>query len=275
MHRNGELPNDEENLFKDLLAHADGFIAGKNNLESFRKFLKKIEDKNYDDSGGFNALGEKTYRQKLCEKILKKTKVGEIKEYNFGKFIELAMVLDDDLLVKILEKEPRLIEKIEDHGKILNIAIELKSTETFKILINKGFNPQKKDKNTLSIFALAAQNQGADYLEKYAAILSDETVKNLILEQDKDGKDALSHAIEGRSYAKTIEFLLNNNANIEHRFEENLKTAIISKHNQTLEILLTKNPKNFAPEDILNLSNFAKKTENHLVHFFFDRFSKR
>jgi hypothetical protein len=268
MTRSRELFNDEEDLFKNLLAYANAFIAGKTNLESFRKFLKGIKDKNYADSDGYHVFGEKNYTQKLCEEILEKTNGDEINSYNFGKFIELAMVLDDDLLVKILEKKPELIEKIEDHGKILNIAIELKSTETFKILINNNFDPQKKDKNTLSIFALAAQNQGADYLEKYAATLPEETVKNLILEQDKDGKDALSHAIEGRSYAKTIEFLLKNNANIEHRFEENLKTAIIKKHNQTLEILLKKTPKGFAPDYILLLSNFAKVNKNHLAHFF-------
>jgi len=248
----GELIESEK--FEALIADVNNFIEGK--IESVSELVQK------------NPLFfNKIYSQKLCELILKDV-VSDDEYLPFVKFIELAMVLDDDLLVKILEKKPELIEKIEDHGKILNIAIELKSTETFKILINNDFDPQKKDKNTLSIFALAAQNQGANYLEKYAATLPEETVKNLILEQDKDGKDALSHAIEGRSYAKTIEFLLNNNANIEHRLEENLKTAIIKKHNQTLEILLKKTPKGFAPDYILLLSNFAKVNKNHLAHFF-------
>jgi hypothetical protein len=244
---------------------ANSFLEEKISSVDFKRICEgEFDTKDLSEKKELSELR----KTKLQQDILEELRNRNLSPKAFKNCVKLAIFVNDEFLNQVLKKKPKLIKKIEDHGEILNIAVEFKSTETFKILIENGFDPQKKDKNTLSIFALAAQNQGADYLEKYAATLPKKAVETLILEQDKDGKDALSHAIQGRSYAKTIEFLLKNNANIEHRFEENLKTAIIKKHNQTLEILLTKNPKGFAPKDILFLSNFAKTNKNHLAQFF-------
>ncbi len=258
------LPTKEDEIKAKIQDFANAFIREIMDSNSFKRICEGEFDTKDPDKKELSKLR----KTKLQQSILEQLKNKNLSPTAFKNCVKLAIFVSDEFLNKVLKTNPELIEKIENHGEILNIAVEFKSTETFKILINNGFDPQKKDEKTLSIFALAAQNQGADYLEKYAAILPKKSVESLILEQDQNGKDALSHAIEGRSYAKTIEFLLNNNANIENRFEENLKTAIIKKHNQTLEILLTKNPKRFAPQDILFLSNFAKEKQNHLAQFF-------
>ncbi len=259
------LPTKEDEIKAKIQDFANAFIREIMDSNSFKRICEgEFDTKDLSEKKELSKLR----KTKLQQSISNQLKEGNLSAKAFKNCVKLAIFVSDEFLNKVLKTNPELIEKIENHGEVLNIAVEFKSTETFKILIEHGFDPQKKDQKTLSIFALAAQNQGADYLEKYAAILPKKAVKSLILEQDKDGKDALSHAIEGRSYAKTIEFLLNNNANIKNRFEENLKTAIIKKHNQTLEILLTKNPKGFAPKNILFLSNFAKEKQNHLAQFF-------
>jgi hypothetical protein len=251
------------NNFDRLARCANSFIKDEISLASFKKFSINLADKSTIDGYPFNE----DYNRELCEVILENID-HDIDPHTFGKFIELATVLDDRLLLKILEKKPEMIPQIDNQRKFLNIAVESKSTYTFKILVDHGFSPQKTDKETLSPLALAASNQGFDYLQEYSKILGEEVTKSLILEQDCDGKDALSHAIEGNSYSKTIKFLLDNGAKIGHRFKENLEKALLGKHNETFATLLEKNPDGVSQEDLLRLSNLASKLKNHRAHIF-------
>ena len=258
---NQSIRNNEN--FNLLAECAKSFIKDEISLASFKEFSINLADKSTIDGYSFNE----DYNRELCEVILENID-HDIDPHTFGKFIELATVLDDRLLLKILEKKPEMIPQIDNQRKFLNIAVESKSTYTFKILVDHGFSPQKTDKETLSPLALAASNQGFDYLQEYSKILGEEVTKSLILEQDCDGKDALSHAIEGKSYSKTIKFLLDNGADIKHDFEKNLRKALFQKQNETFAALLERSPNGVLQNYLLQLSNLAILSKNHRAHIF-------
>ena len=248
----------------NLLAECtNSFIKDEISLASFKEFSINLADKSAIDDYSFNE----DYNRELCEVILENID-HDIDPHTFGKFIELATVLDDRLLLKILEKKPEMIPQIDNQRKFLNIAVESKSTYTFKILVDHGFSPQKTDKETLSPLALAARHQGFDYLQKYAEVLGKEATESLVSERDNDGKDALSHAIQGKSYIKTIRFLLDNGADIKYNFEKNLNKALFQKQNETFAALLERSPNGVSQDYLLKLSNLAIALENHRAHIF-------
>lgn len=248
----------------NLLAECtNSFIKDEISLALFKEFSINLADKSAIDDYSFNE----DYNRELCEVILENID-HDIDPHTFGKFIELATVLDDRLLLKILEKKPEMIPQIDNQRKFLNIAVESKSTYTFKILVDHGFSPQKTDKETLSPLALAARHQGFDYLQKYAEVLGKEATESLVSERDNDGKDALSHAIQGKSYIKTIRFLLDNGADIKYNFEKNLNKALFQKQNETFAALLERSPNGVSQDYLLKLSNLAIALENHRAHIF-------
>ena len=248
----------------NLLAECtNSFIKDEISLALFKEFSINLADKSAIDDYSFNE----DYNRELCEVILENID-HDIDPHTFGKFIELATVLDDRLLLKILEKKPEMIPQIDNQRKFLNIAVESKSTYTFKILVDHGFSPQKTDKETLSPLALAARHQGFDYLQKYAEVLGKEATESLVSERDNDGKDALSHAIQGKSYIKTIRFLLDNGADIKYNFEKNLNKALFQKQNETFAALLERSPNGVSQDYLLKLSNLAIALKNHRAHIF-------
>ena len=252
-----ELSHEETEKFNELIEYANYFIVGAIKLEVFKNFSDNLAraDDYYDT----------TYDEKLCDLILDLTDKEDFDLNSFSKFIQLAMFLDDELLKEILGKKPDLLAGINQR-ELFNLAIELKSEMTFSTLQQHGLSTQKVEgANTISPIALAARYQSSNYLEEYASILGKTTTKALILERDRDEKDALCHAIEGRSYSKTIKFLLANGADIRYRFRENLATAIIGQHNETLAILLTRNFETIQEDELLKLSNLAKEHNNHLA----------
>ena len=249
--------------FNRLAECANSFIKDEISLALFKEFSINLADKSAIDDYSFNE----DYNRELCEVILENID-HDIDPHTFGKFIEMATVLDDRLLLKILEKKPEMIPQIDNQRKFLNIAVESKSTYTFKILVDHGFSPQKTDKETLSPLALAARHQGFDYLQKYAEVLGKEATESLVSERDNDGKDALSHAIQGKSYIKTIRFLLDNGADIKYNFEKNLNKALFQKQNETFAALLERSPNGVSQDYLLKLSNLAIALKNHRAHIF-------
>lgn len=172
---------------------------------------------------------------------------------------------NDDALKTLLGENSAQVSQIKDHKFFLGLAVENKSTRTFAILIENGFNPQKGPTQTLNPIAFAAGAQSAEFLEKYCdAILQKfgpNMINNLINEKDYAGKNALRHALEGRSYAGTIQFLCKNGANLGENLMTNAKLAIENRHNQTLQIILDQSADtaNFSEDQILELSNHAKQ----------------
>jgi hypothetical protein len=191
---------------------------------------------------------------------------------NFSKIISDAITENnDDLLIQIISNNRDKIDQITDHKHLFNLAVSKKSTHTFALLLNCGFDPKKG--NTPNPLAFAAKTQGSDLLSRYCEAISGKfeqnSVSDLINEKDVDGKNALSYGLEGRSYLGTIQFLIDNGANIAENFLHNAKLAIENRHVKTLEFILKSKDVKVTEEQLSELSKHAKQHNNHITQNLF------
>jgi hypothetical protein len=225
----------EDEIKAKIRDFANSFLEEKISSVDFKRICEgEFDTKDLSEKKELSELRKTELQQIISDKL----KDENLSPKAFKKCVKLAIFVNDEFLNQVLKQKPKLIKKIEDHGKILNIAEEFKSTETFKILIENGFDPQKKDKKTLSIFALAAQNQGAAILSKKAIaeipayqttdiheICREGNLKNfedfarriflkqtgffkLINTVDQKGKTPLFYALDGNCYSELVEKLV-------------------------------------------------------------------
>lgn len=187
-----------------------------------------------------------------------------------SKKIALAILTNNDkLLTDLLQKNDGAISQITDHRSLINLAVELRSTNTFNILLDHGFDPRINQSHSISPIALAAYNQGEDFVESYCKKISEkfgrQLVTDLANEIDKNGNNALGHALLGRSYLSTVELLLTYGVDASYNFQRNAELAIKHRHIETLGLLLKHNKGRIPNQTFLELSNFAKACNNIIV----------
>ena len=186
---------------------------------------------------------------------------------------------DDDTLNRILGENNGKISSLENHKKILNRAVDKKSTITFDILVRcYGFDPEKGDNDTPNPIAHAAKTQGFDFLSAYCKSISqcfgEEKVKNLINKKDNSGKNAFIHALEGRSYLSTIKLLINYGANIHKDFIHYAELAIKNMHVITLEYIMSQN-KTVTEIQLSHLSSYAVQNNNLIAQNSFAAYAEK
>jgi len=192
---------------------------------------------------------------------------------NFSEIISDAIVKNnDELLIETIDINKNEIDKITDHKLLLNLAVSKKSTYTFALLIHYGFDPTKGFSSTPNPVAFATKTQGYDFLLRYCETISKAFDTNLITllinEKDAQGKNALSYALEGRSYLGAVRFLIDNGADITENFLHNAKLAIENRHVKTLELMMNSNDE-VTKDQLLELSRHAKEHNNHIAQNLF------
>jgi ankyrin repeat protein len=191
---------------------------------------------------------------------------------NFSEIISDAIIKNnDELLIETIDNNRNEIDKITDHKLLLNLAVSKKSTHTFALLIDYGFDPKKGFSSTPNPVAFAAKTQGYDFLSRYCETISKafdpelKLVECLINEKDDQGKNALSYALEGGSYLGAVRFLIDNGADITENFLHNAKLAIENRHVKTLELMMRSNDGKVTEDQLSELSKHAKEHNNHIV----------
>ena len=87
------------------------------------------------------------------------------------------------------------------------------------------------------------------YLESIREKFGDEAVTKIL----REGETAMFHAINGRAYISTIDFLLDSGALVETKLSENLQTAAKLGHARAFELLLERGSlEDWQLEDIFN-----------------------
>ena len=178
---------------------------------------------------------------------------------------------NDELLIKTIDNNRNEIDKITDHKLLLNLAVSEKSTHTFALLIDRGFDPRKGCSSNPNPVAFAAKTQGYDFLSRYCETISKafdpdlNLVTLLINEKDAQGKNALSYALEGRSYLGAVRFLIDNGADITENFLHNAKLAIENRHVKTLELMMKSNDGKVTKDQLSELSKHAEEHNNHIT----------
>lgn len=218
------------------------FVNGKIRLDDLHKAYR-LSGIYYREADEVNSYMDRAFKEVLLEKY--------VDPERFKRAIASAIVVNqDNILKKLLKGNSAMIDQITDHREILNLAVMHKATYTFDILISHGFDPTRGDSK--SPIALAAYDQGQQQLQHYCGAISEkygiETVIQLINEKDNKGLNALGSAIAGKSYAKTIEFLISQGADYKCNFRHNLEHAIEGHHNQTFTILFNKNKDGLAQD---------------------------
>jgi ankyrin repeat protein len=190
---------------------------------------------------------------------------------NFSEIISDAIIKNnDELLIETIDNNRNEIDKITDHKLLLNLAVSEKSTHTFALLIDRGFDPRKGCISTPNPVAFAAKTQGYDFLSRYCETISKafdpelKLVECLINEKDDQGKNALSYALEGRSYLGAVRFLIDNGADITENFLHNAKLAIENRHVKTLELMMNSNDE-VTKDQLSELSRHAEEHNNHIA----------
>jgi len=195
---------------------------------------------------------------------------------NFTQIISNAITENnDELLIQIITNNKDKIDQITDHKHLLNLAVSKKSTHTFAILLDYGFNPEKGDRSTPNPVAFAVKTQGSDLLSRYCETIPENSIKNLINEKDAYGKNALSYALEGRSYLGAVRFLIDNGADITENFLQNSKLAIENRHVRTLEFMLERNDGKVTEAQLSELSKHAKTNNNHIAQNLFAVYAEK
>lgn len=185
---------------------------------------------------------------------------------------------NDDLLTEIIRNSLNLIQSIQDHKYFLNLAVSKKSTKTFALLIDYGFDPSKGGASTPNPVGFAVKTQGSEFLSLYCEAISKKFGKDLIIslinEKDANGKNAFRHALEGRSYLEAVKFLIKNGADISENFMHNAKFAIENRHVKTLELMLDNNG-NVTSDQLLELSKHAQTHNNHICQNLFGSYAEK
>ncbi len=201
---------------------------------------------------------------------------------NFSEIISDAIIKNnDELLIETIDNNRNEIDKITDHKLLLNLAVSKKSTHTFALLIDYGFDPTKGFSSTPNPVAFAAKTQGYDFLSRYCETISKafdpelKLVECLINEKDDQGKNALSYALEGRSYLGAVRFLIDNGADITENFLHNAKLAIENRHVKTLELMMRSNDGKVTEDQLSELSKHAKEHNNHITQNVFAVYAKK
>lgn len=180
-------------------------------------------------------------REKLNLKVLLERRIFEGGLEHFHKCVgDLVLINDDSLLQKALsnKKSQKLLTESTNHSLALNLAAEHKFAETFRILINAGFNPLKHPASITNCFAEACKTQGSGTLELYLESIREKFGDEAVTEILREGETAMLHAIKGRAYISTINFLLDSGALVETKLSENLQTAAKLGHARAFELLL-------------------------------------
>ncbi|MES2960793.1 MAG: hypothetical protein V4694_00215 [Pseudomonadota bacterium] len=177
------------------------------------------------------------------------TEIADIRAYitdqtTFAEFVNSSIKSNrDDLLKTILEDEnlSHYIQEIPSHNEILQSAVDRKFTQSFKILIDAGFHPSKRQSHETNFLVGACRMQSREVLESYFQAIEEKHGKELVLEilneHDAKGKKLLTHAISGKAYKKSINFLLEIGADINRDFDINLENAKRAKHDGVLVIM--------------------------------------
>lgn len=180
---------------------------------------------------------------------------------------------NDELLIQLIRRDMDKIDQIPDHKHLFNLAVSKKSTHTFALLLDYGFDPTKGDRSTPNPIAFAATTQSSDFLSRYCEAISQkfgaDSVKDLINEKDANGKNALSYALASRSYLGAVRFLIDNGADIAENFLLNAKLAIENRHVRTLEFMLERNDGKVTERQLSELSQHAKTHNNHITQNLF------
>ena len=286
----------EDEIKAKIRDFANSFLEEKISSVDFKRICEgEFDTKDLSEKKELSELRKTELQQIISDKL----KDENLSPKAFKKCVKLAIFVNDEFLNQVLKQKPKLIKKIEDHGKILNIAEEFKSTETFKILIENGFDPQKKDKKTLSIFALAAQNQGAAILSKKAIaeipayqttdiheICREGNLENFtnfanwfgkkqnisksINVADGKGKTPLFHALNGNCYSDLVENLIDYGANPNflrnncepHEANDALTLCAQKKESKTLAAILKYHSEKFDSIALLNCAKALCDSEN-------------
>ncbi len=199
---------------------------------------------------------------------------------SFSKTISDAITTNnDELLIQIIRRNRDKIDQIPDHKHLFNLAVSKKSTHTFALLLDYGFDPTKGDRSTPNPIAFAAQTQSADFLSRYCEAISQkfgaDSVRDLINEKDANGRNALSYALAGRSYLESVRFLIDNGADIADNFLLNAKLAIENRHIRTLEFMLERNDGKVTEGQLSELSQHAKTHNNHITQNLFAVYAEK
>ena len=123
----------------------------------------------------------------------------------------VVMSGDDTELRTFLQSIKTIIPTIPNHAAILNSAIDEKLIRTFAILIDHGFDPEKKDGNTINSLAYACKTQSSVAVQSYCDSIERKfgSAKAIhLLKEIHKGKDALNHAIDGKSFLSTVKFII-------------------------------------------------------------------
>lgn len=249
------------------LLSATNILVG---ISQFHKTLKSLEENINTTNPRPSIKGESYYSQLMTSFGQNIDKTPTSTPEIFLKKIAIAIITNNDkLLTSLIQKNRGMVNEIDDHRLLINLAVELKSTHTFEILLDRGFDPRKNASQVVSPIALAARDQGDNFLESYRNKIAEkfgaELVTTLINEKDANGDNALSYALQGKSYLSTFEFLRANGLDVSENLERNTKLAIQNRHSETLDKLLKENKTLLSNDLFLSLSNFAAQCDNLIV----------
>ncbi|MBP7710638.1 MAG: hypothetical protein KA100_06190 [Rickettsiales bacterium] len=209
---------------------------GFNATKLAKSFLNKRQDPSLIRQILESRRGEE--RQALEDFLTK----GAFEQFFHKHIANLVRVNNDTLLKATLnrKKSSQLLQESADHSEALNLAAAHKYVETFKILIEAGFDPRKHQEGAPNCIALACQAQGKSTLHPYLVAIREKFGPEVLAEILREGESSITHAIRGRAYIGTIKLLLENGAAIEQNYLQNLKTLVRKGDAGAFEFLLKK-----------------------------------
>ncbi len=179
--------------------------------------------------------------------------------------VGLVKINNDSLLKKFLRGKAVVgfLEASKNHGEALDLAAQHKYIETFRMLIEAGFNPLKHEIGAPNCIATACQTQGKSTLQPYLEAIKRKFGQEVLTETLCEGDSALTNAVRGRAYIGTIKLLLESGATIEQNYVENLTTLACNGDAGAFEFLLKQGK--LAKEKIPEVLEVVKNESDYVV----------
>lgn len=162
----------------------------------------------------------------------------------------------DEVLREVLQQRAAgFVGQLQNHAKILNLAVDKKFTKTFAALIEAGFDPARHDQGTVNPLAHASLTQSAMPLAAYIGAIKkkfgEQKVRALISETNAAGENVVvKNALSGKSYITALELLEKNGADFTQNYFANLSKVVADGHAGTFNFLLRHKPANITSAQI-------------------------